>query len=418
MRRGLGLRLGAACIGAAMALAACGGSDDSSGAASDGTAAGSGTPVKLMVIAPVGTTGSNYPELVAAAKAAARAVNVRGGIKGHPVEIVHCNEKNDAAAAKECAQQAVDEKVLAVVSAVSGSGGIMPILEQAGIPAIGSAGIAADGSELSSKVSFMLSPLTFYPAVCPSLLRKAGASSIGLVGYDLSYSDRLITMAQAGARAVGTPLAPELRIPISTSDFTPTVTQLTRAKANGAVLVVFDQAAYAVIKGAGTSLRTCHAAGTLSEKYLASLGAAADNLVVASPFPELSQQGEFPELARMISELDDEEKAGDADAAADLRSATGTTAAWLSVQVAEKVGNAVPGELTSQALLDQLGKTKGLDLGLVPPLDFTTPNPVPGVERVFNTTMRGARWDSATGGFVSLGPETYDAMTLLKQGAS
>ncbi|OAA24691.1 amino acid/amide ABC transporter substrate-binding protein, HAAT family [Frankia sp. EI5c] len=411
MRRGLGLRLGAACIGAALALAACGGGDGEPAAT---TAVGSGDPVKLMIIAPVGTAGANHPEMVAAA----RAVNGRGGIKGHPVEILHCDEKNDPETAKKCAQQAVDEQVLAVVSAVSLAGGIMPILEKAGIPAIGSAGIAVDGSELSSEVSFMLSPLTFYPAVCPSLLRKAGASSIGLVGYDLAASDRLITMAEAGGRAVGAPLSPEIRIPITSSDFTPTIAQLTRAKANGAVLVVFDQAAYAVISGAGSGLRTCHAAGTLSEEYLKGLGPAADNLVVASAFPELSQADEFPELARMLAELDAEQAAGNADARAELRSSTSSTAAWLSVQVAEKVGNAVPGELTSKALLEQLGATKGLDLGLVPPLNFTTPNAVPGVPRVFNTTMRGARWDSATGGFVSLGAETYDAMSLLTRGAS
>ncbi|SQD97413.1 conserved hypothetical protein [Parafrankia sp. Ea1.12] len=371
-----------------------------------------------MIIAPVGTTGANHPEMVAAVRAAARGVNERGGIKGHPVEILHCNEKNDPTAAKECAQKAVDEHVLAVVSTVNGSGGIMPILEEAGIPAIGSAGIAADGSELSSDVSFVVSPLTFYPAVCPSLLRKAGASKVGLVGYDLSASDRLITMAQAGGRAAGAPINPELRIPITSSDLTPTVAQLSRAGADGAVLVVFDQAAYAVIGGGDPNLRTCHAAGTLSKEYLATLGPAADNLVVASAFPELSQAAEFPELKRMISEMDAEAAGGDADARAELRDSTETTGAWLSVQIAEKVGNSVSGDLTTKSLLEQLRATKGLDLGVIPPLDFTTPNPIPGVERVFNTTMRGARWNSAQHTFVPLGPETYEALGLLTRGAS
>ncbi|CAI7974553.1 MULTISPECIES: ABC transporter substrate-binding protein [Parafrankia] len=415
MRRRLGLRLGAAFAGAALALAACGGGDGEQGG---GTATSSGEPVKLMIIAPVGTTGANHPEMVAAVRAAARGVNERGGIKGHPVEILHCNEKNDPTAAKECAQKAVDEHVLAVVSTVNGSGGIMPILEEAGIPAIGSAGIAADGSELSSDVSFVVSPLTFYPAVCPSLLRKAGASKVGLVGYDLSASDRLITMAQAGGRAAGAPINPELRIPITSSDLTPTVAQLSRAGADGAVLVVFDQAAYAVIGGGDPNLRTCHAAGTLSKEYLATLGPAADNLVVASAFPELSQAAEFPELKRMISEMDAEAAGGDADARAELRDSTETTGAWLSVQIAEKVGNSVSGDLTTKSLLEQLRATKGLDLGVIPPLDFTTPNPIPGVERVFNTTMRGARWNSAQHTFVPLGPETYEALGLLTRGAS
>ncbi|ORT53805.1 ABC transporter substrate-binding protein, partial [Frankia sp. KB5] len=158
MGRRYGLRwLAAAVLGAVLAgtLAACGG--DSDGEATGTSSAGS--TVKLMIIAPVGTSGTNYPEMVAAARAAVRGVNARGGIAGHRVELVHCNEKNDAAVARKCAQQAVDQHVLAVVGEVSGSGGIMPILENAGIPSIGSAGISADGSELSSPISYVISPL-------------------------------------------------------------------------------------------------------------------------------------------------------------------------------------------------------------------------------------------------------------------
>ncbi|EIV96083.1 ABC transporter substrate-binding protein [Frankia sp. QA3] len=428
MRRRYGLRglarTGLARAGLAAALAATlagcgGGSDGGSGSAAASDPAAKGSPVKLMIIAPTGTAGTNYPEMVAATRAAVRGVNARGGIGGHPVELVHCNERNDAASAKKCAQQAVDSGVLAVVSEVSGTGGIMPILQNAGIPSIGSAGISADGSELSSPVSYVISPLTLYPAVCPALLAKAGASHLGLVGYDLSASDRLIVMAEGGAKAVNHPINPKIRIPITTSDFTPAISQLSRSGADGAVLVVFDQAAYAVISKAGQQIRTCHAAGTLSPKYLATLGPAADKLVVATAFPELSQAAQFPEVARMVAELDAEQAAGDADAAPAQRTTTTTTGAWLSVQIAEKVGNQVSGPLTSKNLLAQLNRTKKLDLGgIVPPLDLTATTPIPGAERIFNTTLRGARWDSASKSFVPLGPETYNGLDILRRAAS
>ncbi|MCM3887053.1 ABC transporter substrate-binding protein [Frankia sp. R82] len=408
-------------------LAACGGgsgSDSASSGTTSGTSGASGSssaegsPVKLMIIAPTGTAGTNYPEMVAAAKAAVRGVNARGGIGGHPVVLEHCNEGNDAATAKKCAQQAVDEHVLAVVGEISGSGGIMPILAKAGIPSIGSAGVSADGSELSSPISFVISPLTFYPAVCPTLLAKAGARHIGLVGYDLSASDRLITMAVGGGRAAGHPIDPKIRIPITTSDFAPTITQLTRSGADGAVLVVFDQAAYSVIGKSGQQVRTCHAGGTLSPKYLATLGPAADRLVVATAFPEFSQAGQFPEVARMVRELDAEQAAGDADAAPALRTSTSTTDAWLSVQIAEKVGNQVSGGLTAANLLAQLNRTKHLDLGgIVPPLDLTATTPIPGAERIFNSTLRGARWDSASKSFISLGTDTYNGLDILRRAA-
>jgi ABC-type branched-subunit amino acid transport system substrate-binding protein len=411
------LRLAAAALGAALALAACSESGSGDGTGSGATAVAAGASVKLMVIAPTGTAGSNYPDIVGATKAAVRGLNTRGGIKGHPVELVYCNEKNDAETAKSCANQAVSDHVLAVVNEVSASGGIMPILEAAHIPSIGSAGISIDGSELSSSVSFMLSPLTYYPAVCPALLRAAGATKLGAVGYSLPQVDRLMKMAELGARQAGSPLVIEPRVPIDTSDFTPTATQVKRAGVDGTVLVVVDQGAYAEVKAGGsTGQKYCHAMGVLSRDWLTQEGTAANSLVFASAFPEPSQATQYPEIARAVKELDAEVTAGDPDAA--LRtSSTNTIGAWLSVQIVEKVADAIPGDsLTSTALLDQLNKTSNLDLGgITPALDFTKPSPIPGAQRLFNTTMRGVRWDAATKTYVPLGTQSYDALKILQQ---
>lgn len=413
-------RLAAVALGAVVALAAC--SEESGGGGGSTTEGGSsvaaGAPVKLMMIAPTETASSNYPDMLGATRAAVRALNERGGIKGHPVELIYCNDKNDPETAKECAERAVDENVLAVVNAVSHVGGIMPILEQAGIPSVGSGGVSPDGLDLSSPISYVISPLTFYPAVCPSVLKAAGATRLGLVGYDLALSDRLVMMAQAGARAAGLPFAVEARVPITTSDFSPTAAQLRGAGVNGTALVVFDQGAYATITAGSQDELYCHALGVLSRDWLVQQGPAADRIVFASAFPELSQAAEFPELARAIKELDDAYAAGEADAAPELRtSSTNTIGAWLGVQVVERVGNAIPGDdLSAAALRAQLDQTTDLDLGLLPPLDFTRPNPIPGVERVFNHTLRAIRWDSATQTYVPLGNQTFDALELLAQG--
>ncbi|WP_322749404.1 MULTISPECIES: ABC transporter substrate-binding protein [unclassified Frankia] len=412
------LRMIAAGLGGALALAgmsACAHGGD--GAGSPRPAGSSGAPVTLMIIAPTGTTGGNYPEMVAAARAAVRGVNARGGIKGHPVELVHCNENNDGSAAAACAKQAADTGVLAVVSETSGTGGIMATLAKAGIASVGSAGVSADGSELHSPISFVLSPLVMFPAVCPSLLKKIGARHLGMVGYDLSASDRLLTLGQVGARAVQLPASPVVRVPITTSDFTPTVTQLTAAGADGAVMVVTEQAAVAVMRDGGERLSYCHATGAISDVSLEQLGPVAGRLVEATAYPELDEADQFSELRRMRAELDAEYSTGDRDASAALWKSSTSLNGWLSVQVVEKIGNQVPGALTSAALLAQLGRTTSLDLQLVPRLDFTRTNPIPGVERVFNTTLRGARWDSGERRHVSLGNETYQALDILAAGS-
>ncbi len=402
-------------LGAAVTLVAC--SDGGDGSGSRRASGQSGSPVKMMVIAPTGTTGGNYPEMVAAARAAVLGVNSRGGIKGHPVELVYCNEKNDTSAAQACAKQAADTGVLAVVSETSGAGGIMPTLAKAGIASVGSAGVSADGSELSSPISFVISPLVLYPTVCAALLKKAGARHLGMVGYDLGASDRFLTLGEVGGKAVDLPVNPVVRVPVTTGDFTPTVSQLTGAGVDGAVLVVTEQAAVAVMRDGGERFSYCHATGTVSDTSLAKLGPVADRLVEATAYPELDQSDQFSELRRMSAELAAEYSAGDKDAAPALWRSSTSLNGWLSVQIVEKVGNQVPGDLTASALLAQLGRTSRLDLQLVPTLDFTRPNPIPGVERVFNTTLRGARWSSAEGRHVSLGSETYPALDLLEKGS-
>ena len=59
--------------------------------------------VKLGVIAPEGVS-TNYPGSQAAAKAAIAGLNARGGLSGHPVELVYCNDKGDPNIATQCAR--------------------------------------------------------------------------------------------------------------------------------------------------------------------------------------------------------------------------------------------------------------------------------------------------------------------------
>lgn len=401
----------------ALALAACGGSGSAT-SGSGGAATGSpGSPVSLMIIAPTGTSGPNYPEAVGAARAAVRAVNTRGGIAGHPVTLVVCNDKNDVPTAQSCAQKAADTHILAVVSALSLGGGVMPTLAEAGIPAVGSSGISVDGSDLSAPISYVFNPLVLYPAVCPSLLKKIGVRQPAIVGYDLAASDRFSTLAEVGAKGAGLTSKANLREPLATSDWTPTASQLAATHADGATLLLSEPATFALMKAAGSTEKYCHSAAAITPADLARLGPVANNLVEATAFPELSEAPRFSELRRMIAELDADYRAGDRDAAPALRSTASTTNAWLSVQVVAKVGATVKGDLTAASLQAALGRTTDLDLQLIPPLNFTKGSPIPGTGRLFNTTLRGVRWNAARKAFVPLGTETYPALTILENGS-
>src|SRR5688500_14202168 len=110
-------------LAVAALLAACG-DDDSTDTAAEAdtpetTASFTGEPVHVGLIVPTETAGANFPEVIAAVEAATMAINERGGIAGHEVEVVYCNEGDDPNQAGECAQQMIDDGVIATVSSFS-----------------------------------------------------------------------------------------------------------------------------------------------------------------------------------------------------------------------------------------------------------------------------------------------------------
>ncbi|MYV54196.1 ABC transporter substrate-binding protein [Streptomyces sp. SID3212] len=118
-----------------------------------GTSGGSPAPITVMTFAPVGTNATNMPGMPAMAKAYARWVNASGGLDGHELRVLTCNERNDSSAAADCARRAVKEDAVAVVGSYSQFGKeIMAPLEAASIPFIGGYGMSEE--EFTSFLSY------------------------------------------------------------------------------------------------------------------------------------------------------------------------------------------------------------------------------------------------------------------------
>ncbi|MEV8568336.1 ABC transporter substrate-binding protein [Streptomyces sp. NPDC051322] len=131
-------------VGATL-LTGCGGTAGASG--------GSRDPVTVMTWATEGTDATNMPGMPAMASAYARWVNAQGGIDGHRLRIVTCNDHNELLGAAACARQAVTDHAIAVVGSYSIYGqSFMPPLETAGIPYIG--GYGASSEEFRSSLSY------------------------------------------------------------------------------------------------------------------------------------------------------------------------------------------------------------------------------------------------------------------------
>ncbi|WP_031093118.1 ABC transporter substrate-binding protein, partial [Streptomyces sp. NRRL S-15] len=120
-----------------------------------GASGGSREPVTVMTWAP-DTSGAdtvNMAGMPAMARTYARWINEKGGIGGHELRVLTCNEQDTATGASKCARRAADEDVAAVVGSYSRHGrAFLAPLESAGIPYIGGYGASAD--EFTSYLSY------------------------------------------------------------------------------------------------------------------------------------------------------------------------------------------------------------------------------------------------------------------------
>ncbi|MER5744470.1 ABC transporter substrate-binding protein [Streptomyces sp. NPDC002225] len=121
-----------------------------------GATGGSRESVTVMTWAPSGVAGPdtvNMAGMTAMARAYARWVNDNGGLNGHRLRVLTCDEQDTSAGAAGCARRAVKEKAVAVVGSYSRHGSaFMPVLEGSNIPFIG--GYGATDEEFSSYLSF------------------------------------------------------------------------------------------------------------------------------------------------------------------------------------------------------------------------------------------------------------------------
>ena len=132
-----------------------GGRSDHAGSA----AAASGDPIKVMVSAPVDTQLPPYPNIPGAAEVYEQYINANGGVAGRPLDVITCDNKGEPNEGANCARQAVEEQVVAVVGSFTfDASRIIPVLEEANIAWFGAC-CPLVAQEFTSSISFVLGSL-------------------------------------------------------------------------------------------------------------------------------------------------------------------------------------------------------------------------------------------------------------------
>ena len=334
----------ASCLAVTGALLAAGCGGDASGTSAE-TSSLKGAPVKVMVWAPEDTQGSAQPGVRHTAQAYEKWINANGGIKGGRLEVLTCNEKNDPAEAEKCAQQAVAEKVVAVVGSYSLAGDrYMPILEKAGIPYLGGTGVSA--AEFSNPLSFPVNggtPTVF--AAHGQQLVEEGCKKISGVRYDVAAAETVARFLAVGVTAAGGKAPKDLKVPVTATDLAPQVAAAT--KGSDCVERHPGHALRPVRKAyvqSGSKTKLGSVVGNLTPQLAESTGGSGSPLegaAITGYYPPTSDAAwkDFLEAAKGDKEIDTS------------NGANGTT--WVAFKVFTEAVKKLP-TITSKALVEEL----------------------------------------------------------------
>jgi ABC-type branched-subunit amino acid transport system substrate-binding protein len=373
-------RAAALSVAIVASLASCSSDDGEKGSTvkADENVTFTGDPIKVMTIAPVDTAAINTPEIVTAAEAATITINNAGGIGGHKLELIACNDGNDPNTASECARQAVDEDVVAVIGGFTTNGtSIVPVLEEGGIPFIGATAFSAE--ELSSSISFPL--VSGAPAFAAIGARTAedGCESTAIVLYDVPTALKAVELINLGIASAGGAEGTHIKVPTTTTNFS--AVAKSAGESECAILgLPNDQIAALAAAGAAQGEDTKYYAvqGALNEKVLTDSNGGMDGAISAVNFLPASDEA-WDEAKEASSEVD-----------WTYPYAQNT---WAGYQVlVEVIGD--QDDVSAASVLDGLNHASDVTAGgVLAPIDFTSEFPVPGLNRVFNTELQFVQAD-------------------------
>jgi ABC-type branched-subunit amino acid transport system substrate-binding protein len=371
----------------ALAVSACGGGSSSGGSSGGGstkpTQKLSGSPIKAMTVASVNTSGPPFPQILETANLYGKWVNDHGGINGHPLQVITCDDRGVAPGATQCARQAVSQKVVAVVGSYTFmTEALVPVLAKAGIAWFGNC-CPGTPSELTGKNSF---PVGSGPLYATGFTKRAiddGCKKINAVIID--GAQPYIPLMEGAMKAAGRTFAhPPIILPATSQDYSPQVAQATSGGAD-CVLMVVSEGPYKAWMGpwaqSGTKARMYGPQGNLDATSIQGNEQAAEGSVIAGSYPDIST-APWKDFRAAI-------KTYNANPKYDYNSLSGL-GTWSGYTAFKKIIEAsVKGDVTAKTFMDAVSKTTHLDMnGMVPTLNFTkewTANPP--YRRLFNRSV-------------------------------
>jgi ABC-type branched-subunit amino acid transport system substrate-binding protein len=391
-----------------LGLAACsGGTDDSKGGSSglptqDPDVKFTGDPVTVMTISTYDTDTLNAKAVLDIAQGAVVQINNAGGLGGHELKLITCNDSADPNKAADCARQAVDEGVAALVGGFTPNGdAVMPTLEQAGIPWFGPPGISA--AELSSEDSYPITSGVLGLAGLGQMAAEDGCQKVASINYDLPSAGQISQLVDLALTNAGADKSTLIKVPPTTTDFS-TIAQ-EASDYDCAVVGTPPQAFLGVAASAaqlGSTTRYYVVPGGLTDTVAEQGGDAVEGTKTLSNFPD-SDDPMWDEAKKYVGDLADEENGG--------WSGLYFQNTWVAYRTfLSLIKN--NSDFSAAGIKATLDATTQVDTdGFAPPFSFAEDFPAPGLNRVFNYSE--LTFEIKDGKLVQDGTETKDMRLAL-----
>jgi ABC-type branched-subunit amino acid transport system substrate-binding protein len=396
----------------AAVIAGCGSSSKSSSTASSSSSAAAkptftGKPVVVSVTSFANTQLGSEAQAWAGAKAAARAIDAKGGIKGHELEIQTCNDNADPNGEVRAPRQAVQSSAIATAGDLTlfNDKGFLTELLHGGVTAVGDSTPEPPENELPNSYPIDFSPGGLAQCASPAIRKATGQTKVGTVVQNVPASVDDGELIDAAAHTLGAGPAGKVVVSTGVSDYAPIVEQVSGLHTN-LLGVIMGTPAFTAFLAAGTSAAhsydVCSIDGLLNGDPLIKLASAAGNFYLGAALPPLSAVTQYPGLKLFIADMKAEQAAGDSAASTTPTDYVSTALrSWLAVNVIAQIAGKLPNPTSRAAFTAAIAKSKGVTTdGILPPLNFTKPQGAGPFARVFNPNAFLIKWNQTSKDFV------------------
>lgn len=340
-------------------IAGCGGA---SGSTSDSPSGSSQEPIKIgAILSLTGTyAGLGEPEKKLI-EMEVKKINDAGGINGRPVEVIIEDDATDEAQAVAAASRLIEQEQVIAILGASGSGQTMAVrgdVQRAGIPQVSMAGATVLTNPVDPLVFATPWSNTIVVPFTLEYMKSQGITKIGLLTDSGGFGKDGQAVYAAEAPKAGVEIVADQTLNPGDTDMTAQLTKIKNSDAQAIVMWTAGKEAAIIAKNAkdlGIELPIYGSHGIARQEFIDGAGDASEGvLLAAGKVMDPSLYGEGSEAAKVANDFITSYQQAYGEKPS-MFAGYAYDALYLVVEAAKRV----QGDLTSQALRDEIEKTSG-----------------------------------------------------------